>query len=84
MEKNMKKGQMKNEPLTPSLRAYNPMVANHFEKYFQHIVNKHNSIYKVQLPRITPHVLRHTFCSRMAEVKAKPLPHFSLHLFAKL
>ena len=50
----------------------NPMVANHWEKYFQHIVEKYNSIYKVQLPKITPHVLRHTFCSRMAAKGMNP------------
>lgn len=33
-----------------------PMVAMHWEKYFQHICDKYNSIYKIQLPRITPHV----------------------------
>lgn len=32
-----------------------PMVALHWEKYFQHIREKHNSIYKVQMPPITPH-----------------------------
>ena len=43
-----------------------PMVALHWEKYFQHIREKYNSIYKVQMPPITPHVCRHTFCSNMA------------------
>lgn len=32
-----------------------PMVAMHWEKYFQHVVEKYNSIYRVQLPKITPH-----------------------------
>ena len=44
-----------------------PMVALHWEKYFQHICEKYNSIYKVQMPKITPHVCRHTFCSNMAK-----------------
>lgn len=44
-----------------------PMVALHWEHYFKHILNKYNSIYKVQLPKITPHVCRHTFCSNMAK-----------------
>lgn len=43
-----------------------PMVAMHWEKYFQHICEKYNKIYKVQMPKVTPHVCRHTFCSRMA------------------
>ena len=49
-----------------------PMVALHWEKYFQHILEKYNSIYKVQLPRITPHVCRHTFCSNMARSGMNP------------
>lgn len=44
-----------------------PMVALHWEKYFQHICQKYNSIYKVQMPKVTPHVCRHTFCSNMAK-----------------
>lgn len=43
-----------------------PMVAMHWEKYFQLAVEKYNSIYRVQLPKITPHVCRHTYCSNMA------------------
>lgn len=43
-----------------------PMVAMHWEKYFQHIVEKHNKIYKDELPKITPHVCRHTYCTNKA------------------
>lgn len=49
-----------------------PMVAMHWEKYFKHICEKYNSIYKVQLPKVTPHVCRHTFCSRMAAKRMNP------------
>lgn len=49
-----------------------PMVALHWEKYFQHIWEKYNSIYKLQLPKITPHVCRHTFCSNMAKSGMNP------------
>lgn len=49
-----------------------PMVALHWEKYFQHIRDKYNSIYKVQMPTITPHVCRHTFCSNMAKSGMNP------------
>lgn len=49
-----------------------PMVALHWEKYFQHIRKKYNSIYKVQMPMITPHVCRHTFCSNMAKSGMNP------------
>lgn len=40
--------------------------------YFQHICDKYNSIYKVQMPKITPHVCRHTFCSNMAKSGVNP------------
>lgn len=49
-----------------------PMVALHWEHYFKHILHKYNSIYKVQLPKITPHVCRHTFCSNMAKSGMSP------------
>lgn len=49
-----------------------PMVALHWEKYFQHIRDKYNNIYKVQMPVITPHVCRHTFCSNMAKSGMNP------------
>ena len=49
-----------------------PMVALHWEKYFQHICEKYNKIYKVQMPKVTPHVCRHTFCSNMAKAGMNP------------
>ena len=49
-----------------------PMVALHWEKYFEHIVEKYNKIYKVQMPKITPHICRHTFCSNMARARMNP------------
>ena len=49
-----------------------PMVALHWEKYFSHIWKKYNSIYKVQMPKVTPHVCRHTFCSKMAKSGMNP------------
>lgn len=49
-----------------------PMIAMHWEKYMQHIRDKYNSIYKIQMPTITPHVCRHTFCSRMAKSGMNP------------
>lgn len=53
-------------------KDHHPMVALHWEKYFQHICEKYNSIYKIQMPKVTPHVCRHTFCSRMAKAGMNP------------
>lgn len=33
---------------------------------------KYNKVYRVQLPKITPHVCRHTFCSNMAKSGMSP------------
>lgn len=49
-----------------------PMLALHWEKYVQHIVEKYNKIYRVQMPRVTPHVCRHTYCSNMAKPGMNP------------
>ncbi|MBR4027533.1 MAG: site-specific integrase [Lachnospiraceae bacterium] len=49
-----------------------PMVALHWEKYFQHIITKYNNIYKEELPKVTPHVCRHTYCSNMAKSGMNP------------
>lgn len=46
--------------------------ALHWEHYFKHIVDKYNSIYKVQMPKVTPHVCRHTYCSNMAKPGMNP------------
>lgn len=44
----------------------------HWEHYFNHIVEKYNKIYKVQMPNVTPHVCRHTYCSSMAKSGMNP------------
>ena len=49
-----------------------PKVALHWEKYFEHIVQKYNKIYRIQMPKVTPHVCRHTFCSNMAKSGMNP------------
>ena len=49
-----------------------PVVALHWEQRLKRIVIKHNEMYEEQLPRITPHVLRHTFCSKMARLGMNP------------
>jgi integrase len=50
----------------------NPEVALHWENHFRWCIKKHNSIYKDELPNITPHVCRHTFCSKMARNGMNP------------
>ena len=44
----------------------------HWEHYFKHALDKYNGIYKVQLPTITSHVCRHTYCTNMAKSGMNP------------
>lgn len=49
-----------------------PEVAMHWEHRFNHAVKRYNDIFKVQMPNITPHVCRHTYCSNMARARMNP------------
>ena len=49
-----------------------PLVAMHWEHRFNHMVKRYNDIYRVQMPNITPHVCRHTYCSNMAKSGMNP------------
>jgi integrase len=49
-----------------------PMVALNWEKYFHYAVGRYNRTYRVQIPKITPHVCRHTYCSNMARAGMNP------------
>ncbi len=49
-----------------------PLVAMHWEHRFNHMVKRYNEIYRVQMPNITPHVCRHTYCSNMAKSGMNP------------
>lgn len=51
---------------------YMPLVAQHWEKHMQLAVQKHNKIYKKELPQITPHILRHTYCTNCARSGMNP------------
>ena len=49
-----------------------PLVAMHWQHRFNHMVGRYNDIYKVQMPNITPHVCRHTYCSNQAKSGMNP------------
>lgn len=44
----------------------------HWSHYFKRIWNKYNNIYREPMPKVTPHVCRHTFCSNMAKAGMNP------------
>ena len=49
-----------------------PLVAMHWQYRFNRMVGRYNDIYRVQMPNITPHVCRHTYCSNMAKSGMNP------------
>ena len=49
-----------------------PLVAMHWEHRFNHMVKRYNDIYRVQMPNITLHICRHTYCSNMAKSGMNP------------
>lgn len=53
----------------------------YWEKKFNYAVSKYNSIYKLQLPNITPHICRHTYASNLAKsgVSVKTLQYMMGH-----
>ena len=47
-------------------------VAQHWENHLRWARNKFNKIFKEEMPLVTPHVCRHTFCSNMASLGMSP------------
>ena len=47
-------------------------MAMKWEHRFTHMVTRYNDINRVQMPNITPHVCRHTYCSNMAKSGMNP------------
>ena len=48
-------------------KSGNPKVAMHIQKVVQRLCEKYNEENIIPLPRISPHVFRHTFCTNMAD-----------------
>lgn len=53
-------------------KGLRPMVAMDWQHICKRITDKYNDIYKNPLPKITPHVCRHTYCSNMAKSGMNP------------
>lgn len=54
------------------LTEENIMRGMHWEHRFNSMVGRYNEIYKMQIPNITPHVCRHTYCSNQAKDGMNP------------
>ena len=49
-----------------------PYPAHHYQKALRRMVQKYNRTHEEQLPKVSPHVLRHTFCTRLANKNMNP------------
>ena len=49
-----------------------PMIAQHWQQFFKRAVQKYNSTHPLQLPSVSPHICRHTYCSKMARAGMNP------------
>ena len=50
----------------------NPVHRQMYETLLKRMVQKYNKTHEVKLPKITPHTLRHTFCTRLAQKNMNP------------
>ena len=49
-----------------------PLDARVWEGCFSRICKKYNEVHEKPIPKVTPHVCRHTFCSRMVKKGMNP------------
>lgn len=49
-----------------------PMIGAYYTSTFVNLVKKYNKSHEDELPNITPHILRHTFCTRLANKSMNP------------
>lgn len=49
-----------------------PKVAMHLENYMRGVRKRYQKLYGVCLPNVTPHVLRHTFCTNLQQAGLDP------------
>ena len=48
------------------------MTNNYYTTTFSNLTKKYNRYNQDKLPKITPHILRHTFCTRLANKNMNP------------
>lgn len=49
-----------------------PIIGAYYTVTFRNLVKKYNKSHEDKLPKITPHILRHTFCTRLANKNMNP------------
>lgn len=62
-------------------RNQKPKVALHLQHAMKRALDKYNKTHAAQLPKITPHIFRHTFCTNMAlaNIAVKDLQYLMGH-----
>ena len=53
-------------------RKGQPKTAGNYETMFRGLVRKYDKCHEAPLPKVTPHTMRHTFCTRMANAGMNP------------
>ena len=53
-------------------KGLRPYIGLDLDHIFNRALKKYNSTYKKELPKITPHVCRHTFCTKMVRQLMEP------------
>lgn len=49
-----------------------PVLTSRFNDYARKVVQEYNETHKEKIPHVSCHICRHTFCTRMAELKISP------------
>lgn len=49
-----------------------PMTGSYYTSTFGNLIKKYNKRHEDALPSVTPHILRHTFCTRLANKNMNP------------
>lgn len=50
----------------------NPAYCHNWDSRFHDMVIKYNKTHEIQIPNVTPHICRHTFCSKMTRIGMTP------------
>ena len=49
-----------------------PLISLHWEHRIQRMKGRYNELYKLQIPSLSPHICRHTYCTNMAGAGMNP------------
>lgn len=74
-----KRKEFSDEPVIDGLQGFLflskkgiPLDATRWQSYFYNICRKYNNTHEEPIPKVIPHICRHTFCSKMAKSGMNP------------